>query len=89
MANLSANYKAMSASGNVIAYPSDLVGVFISSATGATLAIYDSATTTTGTPIVAAFTPNVTVCWYPMPFSTMNGIYAAITGTLSFTVAYN
>lgn len=93
MAHLSAaNYLNVingSLAQNVAKFPSNLVGMFISSATGATVAVFDDAATGNATTIVAAFTPNTTICWYPMPFQTLKGIAVSITGTVSYTVAWD
>lgn len=88
MANLSGQYKAASASGNISANPCNLNGVFISSATGATLAIFDDSGTGTSQTVVSAFTP-ASIGYYPMPFVCNRGINAVITGTLTFTVGFN
>lgn len=93
MAHLSAaNYTNVvngSIAQNIAKNPTALVGIFVSSATGATVAVFDDSATGSGTTIVAAFTPNTTICWYPMPFQTRNGIAVSITGTCSYTVAFD
>ena len=77
--------KQISASANVSSKPCTLGGLFCSSGT-ATVAIYDSATTTTTTKIVDTFTPAVgTYIWLPFQFT--NGCYVVVTGTGSYTVA--
>ena len=81
-------YKQISATGNVSAYPTKLVGFFVSAASGTpTITVYDSATTTTTAKIVDTFTP-VAATWYAMPMSTSAGLYVVIGGTVSATVVF-
>lgn len=91
MAHLSAaNYLNGSLSQNVAKNPSALVGVFVSSVTGSgTIAIFDDSSTGTSVPLVASFIPNVSICWYPMPFQTRNGINISIGATVVYTVAWD
>lgn len=89
MANLSAgNYLASSVSQNIAKFPSALNGVFVSSATGATLAIFDDSGTGTSVTVIAAFTPT-SVGWYPMPVQTRNGLNVSIAGTITYTVVWD
>lgn len=76
--------KQITATANVMGKPGAILGLFCSSGT-ATVAIYDSATTTTTTKVVDTFTPTV-AAWTRLPFELANGCYVVVTGTGSFTV---
>ena len=68
--------------------PCALLGVFVSSATGATIMVADTSASLTFTPIaVAAFTP-IGGSWYPMPFQMKNGLNVSIAGTCTYTTAF-
>ena len=78
--------KNITTSVNVTPRSGSLIGIFVASASATpTIAVYDSATTTTGTLIVNTFTPAAGT-FYPMPFSFTNGCYVAIGGTVDCTV---
>jgi hypothetical protein len=81
------SYKPITASGNVCNSDGILGGIFVASASGATIAIYDDAGTGTATPVVAAFAP-MAGTYYPLPFGVSAGINVVVTGTLAATVAY-
>ena len=74
----------VSSTGNIKATGGSLLGVFVETTTAGTIAIYDSATTTTTTPIVTTFTPTAAT-WYPLPFGFSNGCYVVVGGTLTAT----
>lgn len=79
--------KNISASANVTPRSGDLIGIFVASASSTpTIAVYDSATTTTATLIVNTFTP-IGGTWYPMPFKFTAGCYVVISGTVDCTVS--
>lgn len=79
--------KNLSASANVMPRTGVLLGVWVSSASAVpTIAVYDSATTTTTTIIANTFTP-VASTWYPLPFACVNGVYVVISGTVDCTVS--
>ena len=79
--------KNLSASANVTPRAGELVGIFVASASATpTIAVYDSATTTTSTIIVNTFTP-VAGTFYPMPFTFAAGCYVVISGTVDCTVS--
>ena len=82
-------YKAnLSATANVCARPCDVLGIFVASASNTpTITVYDSATTTTGDPIVTVFTPSPAT-FYPMPAATESGLYVVISGTVNCTVFF-
>jgi hypothetical protein len=61
-----------------------LVGIFVASAAGATLQVFDSLTAS-GTPITGAFTP--ALGWNTLPFQFGTGLSIAHTGTIDYTVA--
>lgn len=76
----------LSATANVMPRAGAVTGVWVSSASGSpTIAIYDSATTGTGTIIANTFTP-VASTYYPIPFAVQNGVYVVIGGTVDCTV---
>lgn len=88
MANLTYQYLNSSVSQLVSKNPCALGGVFISSATGASMAIFDTATSTVFAPaIVSSFTP-ASVGFYPMPFQALTGLNVSIAGTCTYTVAF-
>lgn len=88
MATLAGGYINSSVSQLHSPNPVSLLGVFISSATGATMTIIDSATSLTVTPVaVSAFTP-ISGSWYPMPFQLRNGLNVSIAGTCTYTTAF-
>lgn len=79
--------KNLVGSANIYSAAGSLIGIWVSSASGTpTIAVYDSATTTTDVPIVGAFTPSPG--FNPMPFSFDRGCYVVITGTVNCTVGY-
>lgn len=81
-------YKQISATGNVSPINTDLLGIFVSAASGTpTITIYDSATTTTTAKVVDTFTP-VAATYYTIPASTTAGLYVVIGGTVSATVFF-
>lgn len=84
-----AGYKAnISATANVSPRPCDILGIFVSAASATpTIALYDSATTTTTDPIVTTFTPAAGT-YYPIPASTESGAYIVISGTVNCTVFF-
>ncbi len=76
----------LSASANVMPRAGMVTGVWVSSASATpTIAIYDSATTTTSTIIANTFTP-IGGTYYPIPFAVANGVYVVIGGTVDCTV---
>lgn len=80
------SYKQISSSANCLPTDGALIGIFVSAATSTpTITVYDSATTTTTTPIVSVFTP-VAATWYNMPIICNAGCYVVISGTVSCTV---
>ena len=75
---------------SITANPAQLIGVFVSSVTGSgTLAMFDDAGVGTSNTIVSAFVPNVSICWYPMPTQTRNGLCASVAATVTFTVFWD
>ena len=82
----SGSYENLSASANCASRPAALIGIFVASASSTpTLAVYDSATTTTATIIVNTFTP-IAGSFYPIPAQANSGIYVVISGTVDCTV---
>ena len=81
-------YKVVSATGNVAPIPKKMLGIFVSAASSTpTIAVYDSATTTTTDPIAATFTP-AGGTFYTIPAATEAGIYVVIGGTVNCTVFF-
>lgn len=81
-------FKPVSATGNVKAAYGILKGIFVSAASSTpTITVYDSATTTTGTPIVSVFTP-AAATYYEIPCAFDTGLYVVISGTVACTVFY-
>lgn len=78
----------MSATANIKATQGAILGIWVSSASGSpTIAIYDSATTTTTLPIASTFTP-VAATFYRIPAAFANGLYIVIGATVSCTIIY-
>ena len=81
-------YKNITATGNVAPIASKLLGIFVASASSTpTIAVYDSATTTTTDPVVTTFTPSAGA-FYTIPAATESGLYVVIGGTVSCTVFF-
>lgn len=82
----SGGYKVVSATGNIAPQPMAMRGFLVTAASATpTIAIYDSATTTTTAPIMQVLTP-VAGQYYPLPAMAMNGVYVVISGTVAATV---
>lgn len=85
---LSASAQIVVASGGT-ACGGALVGIFVSAASATpTITVYDDSGTGTTTKIVDTFTPAAGT-YYKLPFKFSKGLYVAIGGTVSATVAYN
>ena len=80
-------YKRLTATANVAAYASNILGVLCATTTAGTIQFYDDAATGTTTPITGVITP-AAGSWTPIPASTSKGIYAVIGGTLDCTVIF-
>jgi hypothetical protein len=81
-------YRQLSASANIAVGARDILGIFVSAASGSpSITVYDDSGTGTTTKVIDTFTP-VAATWYPMPFSVDNGINIVIGGTVSATVSY-
>lgn len=79
-------YKNLTATANIAKASGELLGFYVNSTTSGTIQFYDSATTTTSTPITGVITP--AIGWHFLPVSTVNGIYAVIGGSaLNVTVS--
>lgn len=80
------SYKNTTSSANCLARSGALVGIFVASASATpVITVYDSATTTTTTLIVNAFTP-IGGTFYPIPAQVGSGVYVVISGTVDCTV---
>lgn len=80
-------YKPITATGNVAPIGSKLLGIFVSTSTSGTFAVYDSATTTTSDPITGTVSATAGT-FYTIPAATENGIYVVVGGTLNATVFF-
>jgi hypothetical protein len=79
----SANYKTLSASGQVAPNRGHLIGIFVASGSP-TIKVWDSLTAT-GNVIVNTF-QTAGVGFYPIPAEFRTGLYVTITGTAEITV---
>ena len=85
---ITGGYKLITATGNVSPIGTDLLGIFVSAASGTpTITVYDSATTTTTAKVIDTFTP-VAATYYTIPASVASGLYIVIGGTVSATVFF-
>lgn len=75
----------LTATANVSPVPKAILGFLVASTTSGTIQFYDSATTTTTTPVTGVITPAAGV-FVPVKAYTSAGVYAVITGTLDVTV---
>ena len=63
-----------------------MLGFYVNSTSSGTIQFYDSATTTTTTPITGVITPPIG--WQILPVAYSNGLYMVITGTINVTVVW-
>lgn len=77
--------KRITATGNLNNSSGALLGVLVSSSTAGTFQLYDSATTTTTTPITGLVTP-VAGQFIKIPIGYATGLYVVVTGTLDATL---
>lgn len=80
------SYKNATASGNISPRAGALLGFYVNSTSSGTVALYDSATTTTTTVISGTITP--AIGWHEFPVGVASGIYAVIGGTLNVTFVF-
>lgn len=66
--------------------PGQLLGIFVSSLSGATLKIWDSKSAA-GAVLVDTFTPQLG--FNPLPFAFNTGCFVTVAGTISATAALN
>lgn len=81
------SYKRITATGNIKPIGGILLGLLVASTSSGTITLYDSATTTTGTPITGTLTPAAGT-FIPIPLQFINGLYAVVSGTLDVTLIY-
>lgn len=87
-----ANYKAISATDQVKTSPGKIKGIFVSSTSSGTIAVYDSAAAGTTKPIMAVFTPAAATMYNfsgddgGVFFS--SGLYVVLANTISCTIIY-
>lgn len=75
-------YKRFTATTTIATAGAKLLGIFVASATGATITVSDGATIAVG-----SFSP-VGGTFYPMPFEVSTSIVITITGTIDATALY-
>lgn len=75
-------YKRFTATTTIATPSAKLLGIFVASASGATITVSDGATTAIG-----SFAP-VGGTFYPMPFEVSTSIVITITGTIDATALY-
>jgi hypothetical protein len=68
---------------NTIAGRNKLLGIFVSTTSGGTIAVSDGATNR-----IAVFTP-LAATFYPLPFEAGTSIVLTVTGTLAATAFYS
>lgn len=80
------NPKNLTATANINPSNGGMLGFYVNSTTAGTIQFYDSATTTTATPLTGIITP--AIGWATLPIAYTGGLYAVISGTLNVTVSY-
>jgi len=78
-------YTNLTATANVSPVPKAILGFLVNSTTAGTIQFYDSATTTTTTPITGVITPAAGT-FVPVKAYAAAGVYAVIGGTLNVTI---
>lgn len=82
------SYKLLAASTVVRTGPWQMIGLFVSSASGSpTVEFYNGVTSGAAT-CVAQFTP-IAGTWYPLPVSGGTGLTVALGGTVAATLSWN
>lgn len=81
------NYSNKTSTANINAKDGCLLGFFVNSTSTGTIQFYDSATTTTTTPITGVITP-AAGNYYILPVAYSNGLYAVIANTLNVTIVW-
>jgi len=76
---LTGSYVRLTATGNAAPVPKNINGFYVNNTTAGTIQFYDSATTTTTTPITGLITP--AIGWNPLPVYATAGVYVVIGGT--------
>ena len=80
------SYKNITATANIKPADGVILGFYVNSTTSGTIQFYDSATTTTTTPITGVITPSIG--WQFLPVTYTNGLYAVIANTLNVTIVW-
>lgn len=78
------NYENFTASANVVPVSGAMLGFYVNSTSSGTIALYDSATTTTTTVITGTITP--AIGWHALPITFVNGLYIVIGSTINVTI---
>jgi hypothetical protein len=87
-----ANYKAITATSQVKNMAGKIKGIFVSSTSSGTIAVYDSALAGTTDPILAVFTPAAATMYQlsgddgGVSFNT--GLYVVLANTIACTIIY-
>ena len=84
-------YKQLAATNQVKAGAGKLFGIFVSSTTSGTLAVYDSATASTSDPKIAntiTVTAGTQYLSFPAGIWFSKGLYVVAANTIEFTVVY-
>ena len=84
--NETGNFRNISADTAVYSGACQLLGIFCSTSSAATVIVYDN-TAASGSKIVNGMTLAGGV-YYPLPASCVNGIYVDVTGTCDITVFF-
>lgn len=77
------SYTNLTSSGQVSKVPGTLLGFYVNSTTGGTVALADGASSTGGTTISGTITP--AIGFHPYPAQCVNGCYATLANTINVT----
>ncbi len=75
----------VTATGIVLAFPCQIIGLYANSTSGGTIRMSDSASGA-GSPVGGTITPALGMQWFPAIF--LNGLFVTISGTLDVTFFY-
>lgn len=87
-----ANYTRSTATTQVKVGAGKLYGIFVSSATSGTLAVYDSPASSTGDPVITGMFPvatGVQYLYFPVGMYFNKGLYIVAGGMADFVVVYD
>lgn len=87
-----ANFQVVSATTQIKSQPGKIKGIFVSSTTSGTLAVYDSEIGATTRPVITTFTPAAATMYNLSGddggISLSKGLYIVVANTISCTVIY-